>query len=142
MIVYFDTSAVVPMLVAERSSARCIRVWNEALTVISTRLLYVETMAALSQGRLSSRLSEDQLQDRIRRWKRMWGQFQVREFDEHLMAQAGVAVEKYGLRGYDSVHCAAAASLTEGQFLAVSGDRKLLASWREQGVATLDPNAP
>lgn len=142
MIVYFDTSAVIPLLVAERSSARCIRVWNDAQIVISARLVYVETMAALSQGRVAGRLSESQLQDRIQSWKSMWSQFQIRELDKQLMVQAGEAAQRYGLRGYDSVHSAAAASLAHGDLLAASGDRKLLTSWQEQGLATLDTNAP
>ena len=59
MIVYFDTSAFVPLLVAEPSSESCGRLWNEADDVVTTRLLYVESAAALAQalrmGRLTTR---------------------------------------------------------------------------------------
>lgn len=142
MIVYLDTSAVIPLLISEPSSTRCARIWNEAQALVSTRLLYVETMAALSQGEMMGRLSAAQFRDRAAAWMDMWEQLEIREFDEDLMIQSALAAQRYGLRGYDSVHSAAAVSLAHPQLLAASGDRKLLASWREQGLATIDTNAP
>lgn len=142
MIVYLDTSAVIPLLITESSSTRCARIWNDAQTLVSTRLLYVETMAALSQGEMTGRLSAAQFRDRASAWTDMWDQLEIREFDKDLMVQSGMAAQRYGLRGYDSVHSAAAASLAHPQLVAASGDRKLLASWREQGLATIDTNTP
>ena len=40
------------------------------------------------------------------------------------------------------VHCAAAAQLDEPDLVAASGDRQLLAAWRELGIATYDPGVP
>lgn len=142
MIVYLDTSAVIPLLITEPSNTRCARIWNDAQTLVSTRLLYVETMAALSQGEIAGRFSAAQFRDRAAAWTEMWDQLEVREFDEDLMIQSGMVAQRYGLRGYDSVHSAAAVSLAHPQLVAASGDRKLLASWRDQGLATIDTNAP
>ena len=36
MIAYFDSSAVIPLLIGEPSSATCARVWNEAARSITT----------------------------------------------------------------------------------------------------------
>jgi predicted nucleic acid-binding protein len=48
---YLDTSALVPLLIAEPTSAACRRFWDDADTVVFSRLLYVETAAALAQAR-------------------------------------------------------------------------------------------
>lgn len=50
MIGYLDASAFVPLLIAEPGSAACRRFWNDADSVVSSRLLYVETAAALAQA--------------------------------------------------------------------------------------------
>jgi hypothetical protein len=45
---YLDTSAFVPLLIAEPTTA-CRRFWDAAAAVVSSRLLHVETAAALSR---------------------------------------------------------------------------------------------
>ncbi len=48
------------------------------------------------------------------------------------------AAWRFGLRGYDAVHCAAAGLLEDGQHdvVAASGDESLLEAWRNLGVRT------
>jgi hypothetical protein len=60
MIGYFDTSAFVPLLVAEPGSAFCRQLWDSSGTVVTSRLLYIETAAALAQAlRLGRILQRD-----------------------------------------------------------------------------------
>ena len=54
------------------------------------------------------------------------------------MRVAADLAHRFGLRAYGAVHCAAAALLDEPDLVAASGDRRLLAAWRELGVATYD----
>lgn len=60
MIGYLDTSAFVPLIVAESSSAACQRFWDDADAISCSRLLYVEAAAALAQARRLDRLSSPQ----------------------------------------------------------------------------------
>lgn len=46
MIAYFDTSAVVPLLVQEPATEQCSRLWDEATRVLTVRLTYPEARAA------------------------------------------------------------------------------------------------
>ena len=46
---------------------------------------------------------------------------------------------RFGLRGFDAVHCAAAAMIRGDDVVAASSDRQLLAAWRDLGLATFDP---
>jgi predicted nucleic acid-binding protein len=51
LIAYFDTSAIVPLLVEEPGSEAAANVWNEASRIAGTRLLFAEARAALAQAR-------------------------------------------------------------------------------------------
>lgn len=54
---YFDTSALVPLLVDEPTSLRATRLWRDADRVASVRLLYPEARAALARAQRMGRLS-------------------------------------------------------------------------------------
>jgi predicted nucleic acid-binding protein len=141
VIVYLDTSAFVPLLVEESGSEVCRRLWEDAESVIVTRLVHVEATAALSKAHLLNRMTSAQLDATIDGLELLWPQCAVRELDAPLMAEASRLSRRFGLRGYDSVHCAAAAEWREGEAVAASGDRKLLTAWQELGLATVDTAA-
>jgi uncharacterized protein len=82
---YLDTSAFVPLLVAEPGSPACRRFWDDADTVVSCRLLYVEAAAALAQAQRMARLD-------ARRYVR------ARQSDRRLLA----AWSERGLSTYDT----------------------------------------
>jgi uncharacterized protein len=65
VIAYFDTSAVVPLLIAEPGSARAASLWDSADRVVSVRLLYPETRAALAQAERLGRLTARHLRDAV-----------------------------------------------------------------------------
>ena len=60
MIAYFDTSAVIPLLIEEPASAGAVRLWDEATRIVSTHLLYPEARSALARAQRVGRLSEAQ----------------------------------------------------------------------------------
>ena len=57
MIAYFDTSAVLPLLVDEPGSERAEALWDGADRVVSSRLVYPEARAALAQARRNGRIT-------------------------------------------------------------------------------------
>lgn len=148
MIVYFDTSAFVPLLVEERTSGSCLRIWGDADAVLSTRLLYVESVSALKRAVEHERASDSLARSAVRRLDELWAQVKVIEIDSALTDVAANVAWRFGLRGFDAVHCAAAATLrdsrdlggsTSSPLVAASGDRRLLAAWRDLGIATFEP---
>ena len=68
-------------------------------------------------------------------------ELEVIDVDQALVTAAADLAHRLRLRGYDAVHCAAAAQLDEPDLVAASGDRHLLAAMRELGIATYDPAA-
>lgn len=138
MIVYFDTSALVPLLVAEPTSEACRRVWDDADTVVTTRLLYVEASAAMAQALRLQRLDADQHHRCLELLEDLWPQFDVVELDAGLCPAAAQLAHRHALRGYDAVHCAAALSLEDTELVAATGDQALRSAWQQEGITTYD----
>jgi predicted nucleic acid-binding protein len=140
VIVYLDTSALVPLLVTEASSPRCRRLWDDADVVACTAIGHVEASAALARteraGRLPppARLAATQLLDEL------WRDVTVVPADAPRLRAASAAAFRHRLRGYDAVHCAAALSFAGDDLVVASGDHELLAAWRDDGLAVVDTN--
>lgn len=141
MIGYLDTSAVVPILIAEESTTRCRRFWDDAGTLTSTRLLYVECAAALAQALRMGRLDLARHDAGRLLLERLWADIDVIELDAALMGTSADMAGRHSLRGYDSVHCAGALAVNDPELVAASGDQRLLAAWTALGVAVYDTNA-
>ena len=60
------------------------------------------------------------------------------ELDEQLMTSAARAAMTHGLRGYDSVHFAAAVTVDDEHLVAAAGDERLLEAWLADGIAVVD----
>lgn len=141
MIAYFDTSAFVPLLVAEPTSAGCRRLWDDADDVVSSRLLYVEAAAALAQARRLHRLTARSHRAARGRLDELWSQMGVAEIDQTLVESAAGLTVRFELREYDAVHCASAQQLDSDDLVAATGDQRLLRAWADLGLSTFDPNA-
>lgn len=135
MIIYVDTSALVPLLIDEPTSAACGELWDGADSVASTRLTYVEAVAAVSLAQRIGRISAAQLSDCQGVLTELWPVVDVIELDQDLMFRAAQLATHHGLRGYDAVHCAAAIGINDADLVAASGDKHLLAAWQAEGVA-------
>lgn len=142
MIGYLDTSALVPLLIAEPTSEASRRFWDDADVVVSSRLLYVEAAAALAQAHRLRRLTDNTHAQSRRRLDRICAELDIIEVDEQLVIRAAELAHRLALRGYDAVHCASAEQLDDDDVVAASGDRALLTAWRQLGIATYDTTQP
>lgn len=135
MIAYFDTSAVVPLLVREPTSEACGRLWNAAERVVSTRLVYPEARAALGQARRLGSISDAQLAAAVSQLDVLYAGIERIEVTEQLAHAAGELAQAHGLRGYDSVHLAGARLAHDGELVFATGDRALAAAAAACGLA-------
>lgn len=140
MIAYFDTSALVPILIEEPSSQACRRLWDDADDVVAARLAYVEASAALAASRRLGRLTPRQQRSALRGLDGLWAQMNIVEVDQPLVARAAQLTDNLSLRGYDAVHAAAAESVAGDAVVAGAGDKRLLGAWRDLGLHTYDIN--
>jgi len=135
VIAYFDTSAVVPLLVVEAGSARAAALWDGADRVVSARLVYPEGRAALAQAHRLGRLTARQLRAAVTEFDSRYEEFDLVEVDDLLVRHAGQLAEAHGLRGYDAVHLAAADRVRDADLVVVAGDEALLTAATAEGMA-------
>jgi uncharacterized protein len=136
VIVYFDTSALLPLLVAEPSSARCRELWDIADVAVTSRLGHVEAAAALAQAVRAGRVDESAHRLALERLDELWSSVASVEIDRSLMRRASELAALHALRGYDAVHAASAELVADESTVAASGDRALLRAWRALGLST------
>lgn len=141
MIVYFDTSALIPLVVEEAGSIVAGRLWDEADHVVSSRLTDVEARAALAQARRSDRIDAAGLRRAVADLEVLVGDLDVVEVGEAVVRRAGELAQLMALRGYDAVHLSSAESLAEPDLVLAAGDRPLLRAAGELQIAISDLSA-
>ena len=134
MIVYFDTSAIIPLIVDEPASPLCERLWNDASEAVSCRLFYAEARAALARAHRLDRLSAAQLARSVLSLDEIAAGIANVEVTESLVRRAGRLASEHGLRGYDAVHLAAALAIADDDTVLASDDRELLAAATRDGL--------
>ncbi|UUT35609.1 type II toxin-antitoxin system VapC family toxin [Microbacterium elymi] len=138
MIVYFDTSAFLPLVVQESGSTAASRLWGDADQVVSTRLILVEAAAAVGQAHRLGRLTEhehDAVQEDV--W-RLATELTLIEVFSDLVDRAARLAVTHALRGYDAVHLASATLIQAREVLFASGDQRLLRAAHDAGFITAD----
>ena len=141
MIAYFDTSAIIPLIISEPSSDRCNRMWNEASRVVSVRLLYPEARAALAKAERMGRLRPRQRVAAVVELETIITEVDHIEVTEALARLAGELAQAHGLRGYDAVHLAAASAVADSDVVLVTGDSDLANAANSIGIAVSITNA-
>jgi predicted nucleic acid-binding protein len=135
---YFDSSAFVPLLIDEPSTARCAAAWNSAIEIVSSDVTFVEVHAALATAARSRRLTAQQLQRAIDEFTILWESVTQVGVDDAMIHHAAALTASHRLRGYDALQCATALAAISDDLVAVSGDRDLVRAWHALGLATLD----
>ena len=134
MIAYFDTSAVVPLFVGEVGSSLAKSLWESADRVVSARLVYPETRAALARAQRAGRITTRQLRAIALELEVFYGHLHLVDLDDDLAHRAGDLAETHGLRGGGAVHLAAAAGLQDLDLVVVAGDAALLGAASAEGM--------
>ncbi|CAG7573091.1 hypothetical protein FB554_1235 [Barrientosiimonas humi] len=140
MIAYLDTSAIVPLLVAEPSTSLCQRIWQDADRLVSSALAYVEAAAALAMAQRQLRITSKEREIAWSRFTEIWPDVDIVEVDTQLLVTAAELTSEFSLRGYDAVHCASAKLIDDPDLVVAAGDAQLLDAWSRLGLAVLDVN--
>lgn len=140
-IVYFDSSALVKLVVEEDGSESAAALWDGADAVVSSRLAYPEVRAALAAAARTDRLSARAHGRAKADWDEFWGGIRAVEVSPRLALDAGRLAEAHRLRGYDAVHLASALTLHESSPIVAVWDETLRRGAIEAGleVAPQDP---
>ena len=135
MIAYFDTSAIIPLIIDEPSSEITGRLWDAAERIVSVRVLYPEARAALARAERMQRVTRRQHAAAIAELEAIIAQVDHIEINAPLARLAGDLAHNHGLRGYDAVHLAAAATAADTELVVVTSDSDLGRAATSLGIA-------
>jgi len=135
VIAYFDTSAVIPLLVGEPSSGTCTRLWNEAARSISVRLLYPEARAALARAERMGRITARAHAAALIELETIVTEIDHIEITAELARDAGDLAQAHRLRGYDAVHLAGALVAHDAELVLVTRDNDLAGAANALGLS-------
>lgn len=125
MIAYFDTSALIPLLIEEPTSGTAAVVWDTADRVASARVVYAEARAALALAHRLDRVDGATKNRAVRDLEALYNQLDRVDVDDQLVRRAGVLAGEQQLRGYDAIHLSAAERIADADTVVVAGDAEL-----------------
>ncbi len=134
MIIYFDTSALLKLLVDDEGSDDAAELWDAADLVLASRLAYPEARAALAAAARARRLAPGAHRSAKRTLDRTWRQVAIVEVSASIAQDAGDLAELHALRGYDAVHLASAGAASNGALVLATWDRDLASAAVSQGM--------
>jgi predicted nucleic acid-binding protein len=124
-LVYFDSSALVKLLVEEEGTALASELWDGCDAALSSRLAYPEVRAALAASRRNSDLTARELRTAERSWEDFWDAIRPVELSPTVEYDAGQLAARRALRGADAVHLASALAVGARDLVVAVWDRRL-----------------
>lgn len=115
MILYLDTSAFIKLYVVEVGAERVRAAAAQAALIHAHWIAYAEMRSALARMHRMGRQSADAYRQNKREFEADWRAINAIMPDERMVRRAGDFAERFELRGYDSIHLAAAEALCVGQ---------------------------
>ncbi len=141
-LVYFDSSALVKLVLDETGSDVAAAVWNACDAALSSRLAYPEVCAALAAAGRNRDLTESEASAAADEWEIFWSSMRPIELSPDVERSAGEFAVMHRLRGADAVHLASALVLGSQEVTVAVWDKRLHAAAAAAGLrvapATLD----
>lgn len=137
--VYFDTSALVKLLVLETGSPLAVALWERADAVVTSRIADVEVKSVLAAAERIGRIDAAPAAAARDRWKELWPGLAKVEVTAALSEHAAELADRRPLRAGDALHLASALLLKEAKPMFAAWDRRLAAAGRAEGLTVLPP---
>ena len=134
-VVYFDSSALVKLVVEEEGSDLASQIWDGCDAAVSSRLAYPEVCAALAAARRNHDLSSKDVRSAERDWEQFWHAIRPIELTTEVQKSAGALARHHALRGADAVHLASALAVTDPQLVVAVWDRRLRSGVEAEGLS-------
>jgi predicted nucleic acid-binding protein len=132
VIAYFDSSALLKLLLPESGSAEAKRVWTSGIRRSTSRIAHAELACALGAAVRQGRLTHADAGVVDGTFLR--GNADLIEADDSIVSGAAVLGVRHGLKGLDAIHVSSALSLREFDPLVVSWDVRQRAAARAEGL--------
>ena len=134
-LVYFDSSALVKLVLDEVGSDLAAVLWNACDVALSSRLAYPEVCAALAAAGRNHDLTPSQVSAATSDWEQFWASMRPVELSADVEQAAGSLAAAHQLRGADAVHLASALALGPTDLTVAVWDQRLHAGAVAVGLA-------
>jgi uncharacterized protein len=134
-LVYFDSSALVKLVLDEPGSDLVATLWNACDAALASRLAYPEVCAALAAAGRSHDLTESEVSAAMSDWEQFWSSLRPVELSADVERAAGSLSMTHRLRGADAVHLASALALGSADLTVAVWDKRLHAGATAAGLA-------
>lgn len=124
-VVYFDSSALVKLVVEEFGSDLVADMWDACDAPVTSRLAYPEVRAALAAAGRNHDLTAEDLEQAESAWEEYWASVRPVELTEAVSAHAGQLARQHALRGADAVHLASALAVKDADLIMAVWDQRL-----------------
>jgi len=124
-LVYFDSSALVKLVVEETGSELAADMWDGCDAALSSRLAYPEVRAALAAAGHNHDLDEADLTSVEQAWEDYWAAVRPVELTAAVERHAGELARLHALRGADAVHLASAMAVGDPELVLAVWDQRL-----------------
>lgn len=141
-LVYFDSSALVKLVVEEDGSDVAAELWDGCDAALASRLAYPEVRAALAAACRNHDLSEHDLDTAEQAWEQHWAAVRPVELTAAVERHAGELARSYSLRGADAVHLASALAIGDPDLILAVWDRRLHAGAATAGLSVAPAHLP
>ena len=140
-ILYLDTSTWLKLYIQEDGSELVEQTINKSDQVCTHLIAYAELRAALARAERENRIKPEQKLQIIEAMEVDWQTFNVIQPMETSVRRAGWLCDQFALRGFDSIHLAAAEAISlsvmQGTTQFASFDRKLNKAAYALGLSVL-----
>ena len=138
MILYLGTSSLAKLYIEERHSG-IVREWVRQAEIVSTcRIAYTEMISSLDKRLKNNDLAKKDYDLLVKKFSHDWLHYAIVDFDER---EAGLFIQKYGLRRFDAIHLSAAKLIQKQQkevhLVFSSADEMLRSAAATEGIRIL-----
>jgi predicted nucleic acid-binding protein len=134
-LVYFDSSALVKLVLDEVGSDLAITLWNASDVALSSRLAYPEVCAALATAGRNHDLTASEASAAASEWELFWKSMRPVELSAEVERAAGSLAVTHQLGGAGAVHLASALALGSIDLTVAVWDKRLHAGAGAVGLA-------
>lgn len=136
MIAYFDTSALLKLVVAEDGADQAAFLWQRAGEVVVSRLAWPEVVAALAAARRGRRVTDEGYQAATGSLRLCLERSTVVSVADSLVDRAAHLAARHDLRAADAIHLATALAVIEADSVFVTWDKRLRLAAVQAGLVS------
>jgi predicted nucleic acid-binding protein len=136
VIAYFDTSALLKLVIAEDGADQAELLWQSVGEVVVSRLAWPEAVAAFAAAQRGRRLTDEDQRTAIGALRLCFDRCTTISVADRLVDHAADLAADLHLRAADAIHLATALAVMEADSLFVTWDRRLRLAAIQAGLVS------